>query len=232
MRDDEPAPISPTERHGSTPREIKDRLEAERSGRAHLIYRDGDHRQVIHFLPQVGPPVTLGRAVGRDVALSWDAEVSRLHAQLEAAGNDWLVVDDGLSRNGTFLNGERIVGQRRLSHADVIVLGRTALVFSSPRLIGGPTTRASGSAVFRETVSDAERRVLVALCRPLKEPGQTLPATNRAIADELHLAVSTVKKRLSALFIRFGLDDLPQSQKRSRLAVIAFESGIVTARDL
>jgi hypothetical protein len=228
--DDEPEPSSPIEPHGSTPQELKDRLEAEQSGRPHLIYRDGDRRQVIHFLPAGGPPVTVGRAVDRDISLRWDAEVSRLHARLEAADADWLIVDDGLSRNGTFLNRERVVGQRRLSNADEIRVGRTMLVFIARRLPGA-TTRPGGAALLRETVTDADRRVLVALCRPLKEPGQTLPATNKAIADELHLAVPTVKKRLSALFIRFRLDDLPQSQKRSRLAVIAFETGIVTARD-
>jgi pSer/pThr/pTyr-binding forkhead associated (FHA) protein len=225
-------PIPPNEPHRSTPREIKERLEAERSGRPHLIYRDGDQRQLIHFLTDVGRPVTVGRAADRDVSLGWDAEVSRLHATLEAAGTDWLIADDGLSRNGTFLNGERIVGQRRLSHDDLIVVGRTALVYRSAPQIGGMTTRAGGATSVRESVSDADRRLLIALCRPLKEPRHTVPATNRAIADELHLAVPTVKKRLSALFIRFGIDDLPQAQKRSRLAVIAFESGIVTMRDL
>jgi pSer/pThr/pTyr-binding forkhead associated (FHA) protein len=224
-------PTPPTEPHTSTPVEIQERLEAERSGRPHLIYRGGDRRQLIHFLTDVGRPVTIGRAVERDLSLGWDVEVSRLHATLEAAGSDWLIADGG-SRNGTFLNGERIVGQRRLSHDDLIVLGQTALVFRSAPQIVGMTTRATGATAFRETVTVAQRRVLVALCRPLIEPGQTVPATNRAIADELHLEVPTVKKRLSALFIRFGIDDLPQTQKRSRLAAMAFESGIVTARDL
>ena len=31
---------------------------------------------------------------------------------------DWTVVDDGLSRNGTYVNGERIHGRRRLVDGD------------------------------------------------------------------------------------------------------------------
>ena len=40
--------------------------------------------------------------------LDWDSEISRVHAALERIGDDWTVVDDGLSHNGTYLNGERV----------------------------------------------------------------------------------------------------------------------------
>ena len=55
-------------------------------------------------------------------------------------------------------------------------------------------------------LTPAQRRVLVALCRPLRETGVAAPASNREIADELVLSVDTVKGTLSALFERFGLD--------------------------
>ena len=51
------------------------------------------------------------------MTLGWDTEVSRLHAQVEPVGSDWIVVDDGLSRNGTYVNGERVNGRRRLRTA-------------------------------------------------------------------------------------------------------------------
>lgn len=43
-----------------------------------------------------------------------------------------MVVDDGLSRNGTFVNGERVLGQRRLEDGDQLEVGRTLLIFRSP----------------------------------------------------------------------------------------------------
>ena len=93
----------------STPAEVKARLDAERRGGPFLVYRDGGGAQVILCLDA---PVTVGRRPERDVALPWDTEVSRLHAQLEPVGSDWIVVDDGLSRNGTHVNGERGAGRR------------------------------------------------------------------------------------------------------------------------
>ena len=44
------------------------------------------------------------------LSLDFDPEVSRVHAELERLGDDWTVADDGLSRNGSFVNGERVVG--------------------------------------------------------------------------------------------------------------------------
>ena len=54
-------------------------------------------------------------------------------------------------------------------------------------------------------LSEAQRRVLVALCRPFKESsGYATPATNQQIAAELFLTVDAVKTHLRALFAKFG----------------------------
>ena len=47
----------------------------------------------------------------------------------------------------------------------------------------------------------------------------------------MHLSVDAVKAHLRGLFERFGLEDLPQNQKRGRLAATALVSGLVTPRD-
>src|SRR5207253_3076190 len=55
-------------------------------------------------------------------------------------------------------------------------------------------------------ISDAQRRVLVALCRPYASgEAFALPATNQQIADELFLSVDAVKSHLRALFEKFGI---------------------------
>jgi len=74
---------------------------------------------------------------------------------------------------------------------------------------------------------------LVALCRPYKtgDPYAT-PASNQDIAREVFLGVDAVKNHLRLLFQRFELGDLPQNQKRARLAQYAFQTGLVAARDL
>jgi DNA-binding NarL/FixJ family response regulator len=81
-------------------------------------------------------------------------------------------------------------------------------------------------------LSPAQRRVLVALCRPYRDGTFATPATNRQIADELVVSVDAVKTTLRALFAVFGLDALPQNRKRAMLAQTAMRSGVVARRDL
>jgi hypothetical protein len=208
----------------TTPAEVKARLDAERRGGPFLVYRDGGGAQVIVSLDG---PITVGRRPERDVALPWDTEVSRLHAQLEPVGSDWIVVDDGLSRNGTFVNGERVNGRRRLRDGDRLVFGETPVTFRAPADADADSTAAIRLAGSALPVSESQRKVLVALCRPLKDSAYAAPATNKAIADEIHLSVDAVKAHLRVLFERFGLDALPQNQKRAQLAAIVLVNGVV-----
>src|SRR5918997_4900207 len=98
---------SPLDAHVATPREIAERIAAERRGTPFLVYRDGSNRQAIFDLGPAGHRITIGRRPGNDVALEWDHQVSRVHAEIERLGEDWVIVDDGLSHNGTFVNAER-----------------------------------------------------------------------------------------------------------------------------
>lgn len=216
-----PAPV----RHLSGADELGQRLSAQRSGDAHLIFRNGEGRQVICELLAIGGLVTIGRLNHRDISLAWDEETSRLHAKLELTGEDWTIVDSG-SRNGTFVNNERLAGPRRLRDGDSIVIGRTAIVFRSPHRADGYTTRQSADNRLAFDLSESESRVLAALCRPCMT-GSEPPATNAAIADELGMEVSAVDQMLATLLARFGLDRLPQSDKRMRLAAAALHNGVV-----
>jgi hypothetical protein len=83
-----------------------------------------------------------------------------------------------------------------------------------------------------ELLTPAQRRVLIALCRPFRDSTYSTPATNQQIADELVVSVDAVKSNLRALFSAFGVDDLPQNQKRASLALRALRTGVVSRRDL
>jgi hypothetical protein len=80
-------------------------------------------------------------------------------------------------------------------------------------------------------LSASQRKVLVALCRPLKDSAYAAPATNKEIAAEVFLSVDAVKAHLRVLFERFELDDLPQNQKRARLAAVALVNGVIKQHD-
>jgi pSer/pThr/pTyr-binding forkhead associated (FHA) protein len=217
--------------HTSTPAEIKSRLDAERRGIPFLLLHDGDARQVIYELPADERIVTIGRRTDNDLALAWDSEVSRVHAELEHIGGEWAVVDDGLSRNGTFVNGERVTGRRRLRDGDRVVVGETAVVYRRPAASVFQSTASVQLGDAGGPLTPVQRQVLVALCRPVKLSAYSAPATNREIAAEVFLSVDAVKAHLRVLFERFGLESLPQNQKRARLAAAALVNGVVAERD-
>ncbi len=90
--------------------ELKAQIDAEREGLPFLVYRDGDGERRIFRLTLEASRATLGRRETNDVSLTWDQDVSRLHATLERVGEDWLLADDGVSRNGSFVNGSGSAG--------------------------------------------------------------------------------------------------------------------------
>jgi pSer/pThr/pTyr-binding forkhead associated (FHA) protein len=222
---------SPLAAHAASPTELQERLSAERAGRPFLVLRDGDGRQRLRHLQ--GERLSVGRGEGNDVPLPWDSEVSRLHAELECIAGEWTIVDDGLSRNGTYVNGIRISGRARLRDGDTVRIGRTALGFRSPDAEETEErTVIAGEPVALADLPPTQRAVLVALARPYKHGDFATPATNQDIASELHLSVDAVKAHLRSLFQRFGIEHLPQNQKRSRLVAEAFQRGMLTQRDL
>ena len=218
--------------HAATPVELKARIEAERAGSPFLLYRDGDRRQVIVSLADAHR-LTVGRAAANTCALPWDAELSRVHAEFTLMAAEWTIADEGLSRNGTFVNGERLRGRRRLRDQDMIALGRTQILFRSPLTAAQIETDSPSEAAVAPALSAAERRVLIALCRPLKDANAPVaPASNRDIAAELNVGVDAVKANLRRLFAVFGVEDVPQNRKRARLVELAFKTGAVGLRDL
>jgi pSer/pThr/pTyr-binding forkhead associated (FHA) protein len=217
--------------HQSTPAELKAQLEAERAGRPFLLYREPDAGQAI--VPLATASVTVGRGEGCDVCLAWDGDVSRVHAELEQKGGVWTVSDDGLSRNGTYVNGERVSGRRRLRDGDSVRFGATVVRFREPSAGDTGETRLAGDAPPEARVSEAQKRVLVALCRPFRDGSPyATPATNQAIAAELFLSVDAVKTHMRALFDKFDVGDVPQNQKRAKLVERAFNSGAIGPKDL
>ena len=110
----------------ATPADLQARRAAEQRGLPFLVFRDNQGAQRIVGLDPVAESLTLGRRMEADVSLPWDLEVSRLHAELECKAGEWLMCDDGFSQNGTFVNGLRIHGRRRLVDGDLVRIGQTS----------------------------------------------------------------------------------------------------------
>ena len=213
--------------------ELKDQIVAERDGRPFLVYRDAEDQQCIVRIEAGMTELWIGRSPSADLRLVGDGEVSALHAQVEFVREDATLVDDGLSRNGSYVNGERIQGRRRLRDGDMIRVGKTVILWRAPGDEGSDSTEISADSLTAAGVSPGQRRVLVELCRPYKAGASfATPATNAQIAEQLTLSVDAIKTHLRALFEKFGVEGLPQNQKRVALVERALQSGLITDKDL
>src|SRR5882757_9345522 len=121
-----------------------------------------------------GQRVTVGKASTNLVSLKHDSTVSRLHAVLENLGFAWSVRDVG-SRNGTYLNGEKIAAERVLRSGDELRVCKSRLIFWEVK--EGDETTASEATVSGvpaqrpPPLTRRELEVLVVLCRTLVSDG-------------------------------------------------------------
>jgi pSer/pThr/pTyr-binding forkhead associated (FHA) protein len=222
-----------TEPRQTSAAELKAQIEAERGGQPFLVLRDGAGEQRIVAIEEGTSELWIGRGEAAGLRIDWDEEVSALHAQIEIVAGECTLLDDGLSRNGSFVGEERVHGRRRLRDGDRLRFGRTTVLFRRPGEATPEATVVASEAPAAAAISPGQRRVLLVLCRPFKD-GSTFatPPTNQAIADELHLSVDAVKTHMRALFEKLELEDLPQNRKRVALVERALQSGVVTPRDL
>jgi DNA-binding CsgD family transcriptional regulator len=177
-----------------------------------------------------GERVTVGKSASNLVSLEHDATVSRLHAVLENLGHAWSIRDLG-SRNGTYLNGEKISAERVLRSGDELRVGTSRLVFweQADDTSTKDETISAGPAPPRLTPRELE--VLVVLCRPLvsNDPFPE-PASVRRMARELFVTEAAVKQHLQNLYDKFAIPT--EGDRRVRLANEAIRRGAVTLAQL
>jgi DNA-binding CsgD family transcriptional regulator len=172
--------------------------------------------------------LTLGTDAANDLVLPADPTLSRLHAVLERYGAGWCVRDLD-SRNGTFVNGQRVWRERPLHPGDELRVGATRLVYRSEEPSGGKATQASEPP---PELTRREREVLLVLCRTvLAGEAFTEPASIREIAEVLVVSEAAVKQHLGHLYDKFGIHEGGE-RRRVRLANEALRRGAVTITDL
>jgi hypothetical protein len=72
-----PVGESPIRLHASSPAELRDRLRAQSAATPFLVLRDEGDRQLIVDLERDRDRLTIGRGDANDIAVPWDARVSR-----------------------------------------------------------------------------------------------------------------------------------------------------------
>jgi FHA domain len=214
----------------ATPEDLDARREAEQRGAPFLLLRDDEGAQRIIPLEPAAGSVTVGRRLEADVPLNWDPEVSRMHAELECKAGEWTLCDDGFSQNGTFVNGLRIHGRRRLVDGDLLRVGQTSVAFCDPTSSGLGVTLAPGELGAAPKFSEQQQRILRGLCRPLLGDGEGVnPADDAAIAAATGIPDHIVTTELDHLGRSFGLTDMPAADQRAEIALLALRSGLVKA---
>jgi len=208
--------------------ELQARRAAEELGERFLIYRDDQGGQLIHTLASAS--VTIGRREEADISVPWDPEMSRLHAELELRAGEWTITDDGLSQNGTWVNGLRLAGRRRLNDGDLVRVGRTIFAYCDPVPIGTGPTLVPGELSATPRFSEQQQRILRALCRPLFVDGEGInPATDEEVAAATAIPLDAVVAELDHLGRALGLEDMPHADQRAEIALLAMRSGLVSA---
>jgi hypothetical protein len=94
---------------------------ADRKGARLRILEPAEHRGESYPL---GDEITVGRGGGCSIVLTADQFVSTVHARVFRRGGDVFVEDLG-SRNGTFVNGERIATTTKIRRGDRVQFGET-----------------------------------------------------------------------------------------------------------
>ncbi|MEZ5079941.1 MAG: FHA domain-containing protein [Thermoleophilia bacterium] len=213
-----------------------DRLEllvADRSVAAYVVARaQPDDHQRLFRLPDRDGRINVGRDPLCDLVLDWDPAVAAVHAALDRMAGRWVVRREPGCR--VVVNGQDVMEATPLDDGDVLCMGTTPLLFrdlTRGRLENG-TLAASAMAPRCVSITETQRRVLVALARPVfASPPSDAPAANRDIAVELGVSVAAVKKHLNGLVQAFDLQDVPQREKRRRLLSEAQAAGVIGLRD-
>jgi len=214
----------------ASPDDLDARREAEQRGVPFLLMRDDQGEQQIVHLDESAGSATVGRRLEADVPLAWDPEVSRLHAELQFKAGEWTLCDDGFSQNGTYVNGLRIHGRRRLMDGDLVRIGQTTMAFCDPSLSGLGVTLAPGELGVAPKFSEQQQRILRGLCRPLMGDGEGItPASDVAVAEATGVPEDVVTTELDHLGRAFGLRDMPPADRRAEIALLALRSGLVKA---
>jgi serine phosphatase RsbU (regulator of sigma subunit)/pSer/pThr/pTyr-binding forkhead associated (FHA) protein len=97
-----------------------------------------------------GKKITIGRSPENDIIIK-DPYSSNLHAFIDPSDTGYVLRDNN-SKNGTFLNGERIQGEIDLNKGDIILVGSTRIIFDKELSTNVEVTREDTAITSVHTV--------------------------------------------------------------------------------
>jgi len=172
----------------------------------------------------LGDSNVLGRSTTATVRLA-DREVSRKHSQIDLEGNNFVLRDLG-SSNGTFLNGNRILGPSTLEDGDEVVIGTSKMEF---RITRGPPRPKNAETVHTGTTGELEGVVARTSAKATFVPVEQIQDINQLKRDYERLRVG----HEFSTYVRLERD---LNELLTRILQIAFDlipcnNGVVLLRD-
>ena len=122
--------------------------------------------------------VVIGRGQDQDIILA-DDRSSRSHVALEVRGDTAFVIDLG-SSNGTFVNGELVMGELELREGDVLLVGSTEIQYGE----ASPWSRVQSKG-REKTLTEAERKSDTVLSTPGELAASRSKVAKRAEAERV-----------------------------------------------
>lgn len=168
--------------------------------------------------------LTIGRDPSNDLVLE-DASLSRNHARITLDGGEAVLEDLG-SRNGTLLNGDRLLGPRRVKAGDEVVLGRLSLRLEAPRaeepdpgvsiLMDVDRLRSTSSLASHEAGPSRRFQEALELVHALSVELLADVATDMMLWDLLERLFAFLRPGRGAVLLRDASGDMAQVAARSR----------------
>jgi ABC transport system ATP-binding/permease protein len=141
-------------------------------------------------LPLVRDEYTIGRGEENTVRLT-ERNISRRHATLRQEPSGWVIADTS-SRNGSYVNGVRLVGEHAVSEGDIVQVGDYRLAFTDEEQAATSTDPTKASTVPGAGSAAVKPDRLVVVVGP--EPGQEFLIQTAVVsigrAPELDLAIA------------------------------------------
>jgi sigma-B regulation protein RsbU (phosphoserine phosphatase) len=179
-----------------------------------------------------GERITLGRSSASELCFPDDTGLSRQHLAFEREGEgDAWVLHDLNSKNGTILNGAKVVGRAPLKSGDRVMAGHLILIYD------GATARTSKPVVIFDSGEDEEEHtssstVITSLAGAIK-PGKNEADSGVAAAQVSALILAGNElaghRALPKLF-PFILDLAIQAVKADRGVLLTLEDGELVVR--
>jgi serine phosphatase RsbU (regulator of sigma subunit) len=178
----------------------------EGAGMAVLVRMEGSHQG--KWVYSVGSRCVLGRHAECDISdlFSDNGSVSRFHAILELTGGRYTIEDKG-SRNGTYVNGERITGRQPLRSGDRLDIAGVQLTFIEEADAVGSAASASPVAVDLISYDDTPDGSVPVSSRVLEVPGVSV-APQGYSPDRFRALVRMLQRLGRALEINATLQEL------------------------